>query len=267
MDARLKLKTMASELLGLYVLLRHWVFTVVAPQPIDLTREIAAFEASCKVVDLILTLKRGYSDQSCSPECFAELRAAIGVSIRLHIEAYGTGSIRPKHHRMLHIPEQIQRRKWVVDAFIIERIHLVVKESFAYVNNPTDFEASLLRGSTLRQIERLKEKTFFGLIGVKVPLRGFPGSVVAKQLHFEGMSVSVGDVVLRDVVVGKVLACAEEDSGVFVLVEVWEVVCMVTPHSHRCVTTDHVQAWPIEHVSQAAAWYEEGAQHVVVLTE
>ena len=38
-------------------------------------------------------------------------------------------AVRPKHHRMHHIPLHIALDKWVVDAFTMERLHLVVKES------------------------------------------------------------------------------------------------------------------------------------------
>ena len=118
-----------------------------------------------------MTLKKGFADQTCSEEILAELQAAIDVSLRLDIATYGTETVRPKHHRMHHIPLQIARDKWVVDAFTMERLHLVVKESFSYLRNHADFEGSLLRGSMLRQIERLQDKLFFGLVGRKVPIK------------------------------------------------------------------------------------------------
>ena len=128
MDNRIKFKSTASELLGMYVLLRHWVLTVVCIQPVDFAGEIDAFRAQCRVIDLIMTLKKGFADQTCSEEILAELQAAIDVSLRLHIATYGTETVRPKHHRMHHIPLQIALDKWVVDAFTMERLHLVVKE-------------------------------------------------------------------------------------------------------------------------------------------
>ena len=76
-----------------------------------------------------MTLKKGFADQTCSEEILAELQAAIDDSLRLHIATYGTETVRPKHHRMHHIPLQIALDKWVVDAFTMERLHLVVKES------------------------------------------------------------------------------------------------------------------------------------------
>ncbi len=266
MDNRIKFKSTASELLGMYVLLRHWVLSVVAVQPLDLTAEIDAFRAQCRVVDHIMTLKKGLADQACAEEVLAELRAAVEVSLRLHIATYGTEMVRPKHHRMHHIPTQIARDKWVVDAFVMERLHLVVKESFAYLRNHADVEASLLRGSMLRQIERLKEKHFYGLLGRQVPLRGFPGCLAAKEMHYSGMTIAARDVVLRDGAAGRVIACAAEQSNMFVLVQVWASTAAITPHSQRWRTTDVVQAWRVENITQAVAWYSEG-DDFIVLTE
>ena len=213
-----------------------------------------------------MTLKKGFADQTCSGEILAELQTAIDDSLRLHIATYGTEKVRPKHHRMHHIPLQIARDKWVVDAFTMERLHLVVKESFSYLRNHADFEGSLLRGSMLRQIERLKDKLFFGLAGRKVPLRGFPGCLAASEMNYAGMTIAARDVVFRDGVAGRVIACAEDRGDLFLLVQVWASMAVITPHSQRWRTTDVAQAWPVYQITQAVAWYSDG-DDVVVLTE
>ena len=220
MDERIKFKSTASELLGMYVLLRHWIFAVVALQPVDLSNEIAAFAACCKVIDLIMQLKKGYADQMCASELLHKLTLANQMALRLHIETFGTSMVRPKHHRMFHIPQQIAKHKCVLDMFVVERLHLIVKESFAYMSNTVDFEASLLRGTMLRQIERLKDKNFFGSIQGKVmPLRGYPGAWLGAKLSYEGMTICAGDVVWRHGTAAKVIALAVEHDNLFVLVE------------------------------------------------
>ena len=118
----------------------------------------------------------------------------------------------------------------------------------------------------LRQIERLKDKQFFGLVGRKVPLRGFPGCLAAKEMNYAGMTIAARDVVLRDGVAGRIIACAEDQSDLFLLVQVWASMAAITPHSRRWRTTDVVQAWPVEQIIQAVAWYSE-ADHFIVLTE
>ena len=118
----------------------------------------------------------------------------------------------------------------------------------------------------LRQIERLKDKQFCGLVGTKVRLRGFPGCLAAKEMNYAGMTIAARDVVLRDGVAGRIIACAEDQGDLFLLVQVWASMAAITPHSRRWRTTDEVQAWPAQHIIQAVAWYSE-ADHFMVLTE
>ena len=118
----------------------------------------------------------------------------------------------------------------------------------------------------LRQIERLKDKQFFGLVGRKVPLRGFPGCFAAKEMNYAGMTIAARDVVLRDGIAGRIIACAADQSDLFLLVQVWASMEAITPHSRRWRTTDEVQAWPAQHIIQAVAWYSE-ADHFIMLTE
>ena len=118
----------------------------------------------------------------------------------------------------------------------------------------------------LRQIERLKDKQFCGLAGRKVPLRGFPGCLAAKEMNYAGMTIAARDVVLRDGIAGRIIACAADQSDLFLLVQVWASMEAITPHSRRWRTTDVAQAWPVEQIIQAVAWYSE-ADHFIVLTE
>ena len=39
--------------------------------------------------------------------------------------------IKPKHHWLMHVPQQIARDNAVIDAFVIERQHLLVKANDA----------------------------------------------------------------------------------------------------------------------------------------
>jgi hypothetical protein len=66
---------------------------------------------------------------------------------------------------MQHIPKQIGKAGLVIDAFIIERLHLVVKEVLTNMHNPVHFEASLLKGCCVKQIAALKKNVLHGLIG------------------------------------------------------------------------------------------------------
>ena len=90
--------------------------------------------------------------------------------------------------------------------------------------------------------------------------------LAAKEVNYAGMTIAARDVVFRDGVAGRIIARAEDQSDLFLLVQVWASMAAITPHSRRWRTTDVVQLWPVEQIIQAVAWYSE-ADHFIVLTE
>jgi len=257
------LKATASELLGFYVLLRYYVNVVIVPmaalQAVDIEAELAPFYAACKVVDKIMALKRGHADAPHREELLGDLQSAMAECISLHVARYGTREIKPKHHRMQHIADQIRKDLYVLDCWIIERLHLIIREILGNVRNPVEFEASVLRGVCLKQMMTLKDTVLAGLIGPTAPLQGFPFATIANRMRFCGMYISIGDVVTRNGIPARVTACAVEDDY-FVLVEVW----LATGVAQRWRPTDDVQAWKVEELELAAAWYADGDDVVVL---
>ena len=110
--------TSASELLGLCGMLRHFVEV-----KIDVCDALAAhrasFEAACDVVDVILLCKRRVVDIA---EGAAALERAVAKHMTLHRLAYGDIHLKPKHHWMMDVPEQVAQLRTVVDCLIFERL-------------------------------------------------------------------------------------------------------------------------------------------------
>jgi hypothetical protein len=137
-----KLRCNASELLGLFGLLRHFAETCVGDSEV-VAAEMASFNALCESLGLILLAKRGMVHVA---DAGAQLKAASEKHLRLHIAAYGTEFVVPKHHWQLDVADQLGRDGCVLDAFIIERLHLVVKAVAEPVKNTACFERSVLSG-------------------------------------------------------------------------------------------------------------------------
>ena len=55
------------------------------------------------------------------------MKAAVSDHMRKHLAAYGDANIKPKHHWMFDVAEQLATHPCVLDAFITERLHLRVK--------------------------------------------------------------------------------------------------------------------------------------------
>ena len=165
--------------------------------------------------------------------------------------------IRPKHHRMQHIPLQILRDKLVLDAWIIERLHLLLRDILGHYRSTSDhFESNLLAGVCLKQSESLKTSVFYGLDGTAKPLEGFPGTSIANSLLYCGLRVSATDVVWRENVPGLVRACADERGTLFVLVDVYRQVGNEVEGTPMWRETGKIEAWLAEHIEQAMAWYD-----------
>jgi len=105
-----KPKRSASELLGLYGLIRHYAETRL-PDSGGAARK--SFDACRNALDIIVLCKRGVVSPRDSAE---ELRTSLRPHTQWHIATYGTQHIRPKHHWGFDACEQIVKDGLVLDA-------------------------------------------------------------------------------------------------------------------------------------------------------
>ena len=119
------LKGSASEFLGLYSLLRHFVELLFVGRPDDeLAAPRASFSALCDFIDSLLDLKKGIA--ACTNEVCDGLKDKYWRFRRLTQEAYGQDHLIPKTFLNHELPNQFRAKGRVFNAFICERIHLRV---------------------------------------------------------------------------------------------------------------------------------------------
>jgi hypothetical protein len=257
-----RLRCSASELLGLYGLLRHFVETEIGEHAAVALKR-ASFDAACESLDMILLAKAGVLDvvATCDP-----LRAVMAKHLRLHQAAYGTEHIKPKHHWNLDMAEQLKRDKCILDAFIIERIHLQVKRIAEHVKHTHAFERSVLAGvlNVALRVSHDCESTD-GLRKPIMPLPGMEGAFIADHVRVFGMQVSIGDVVFYGGVSGKVVACIAEGGDLFVLVDTMHRIAERSPHSANWALSGNREAWFASHLEPALAWHDEPDTTVLVV--
>jgi len=228
-----RLKASASEMLGVYGLIRHWAATIVGD--IDaITPQRRSFDAACGVIDIILQAKRGVISANVASGLLVH---AICEHMRLHIEAYGVAHVKPKHHWLLDFARQLQDVGLVLDAFIVERLHLRVKRHEHLVKELSVFERSVLAGIFLLLFIYLLFSSvcwsvFAGIVNnqfdeaakpVSSGLRGTPylfdGVLVSDHLCVGALRVSTQDIVLRGDQAGIVRLCVDEDGILMVIVK------------------------------------------------
>jgi len=256
-----KLKASASELLGLYALLRHFaeVFLVDAP---GIGVKVASFKAACATMDIIMLTKRGHLTMRDGAK---QLRAAHSDHLQKHIAAYGTDHLIPKHHMMFDVADQWETRDAVVDAFVVERLHIRVKQVVNPIKNTRAFERSCLSSLLNVHLLALRDCTAFGdsLVG---HVGQFPGAGVPISDHMlvSGMSTTVGDIVFLRGMAGMVRACTQEDDKFFAVVETYMFSSAVSTHSDRWQPGGPLEAWPADALLAAGAWYSDGVGVVVL---
>ena len=199
-----KVRASASELLGLYSLLRHYFHTEFAITP-ALRPHWDCFQACCAILDMILAAKRG----DISPrEAANALRQRIRRFLELHIACYGTAHVRPKHCWMWAIPEHWERDDKVWDAFIIEREHLIVKPAAERLRSMHRAERTILSGVINSQIASLQ--TMQGpvhFVDTPISASALPDTLFADGMVVRHMHLRVGDIIFREADAGKQFAC------------------------------------------------------------
>ena len=223
-----KVRASASELLGLYSLLRHFFATQVDDDP-ALQPNLDSFQACCDVLDCILAAKK----HLVSPREVADtLRAKIARFMRLHLACYGSDYIKPKHGWQWAIPEHFHRDDHVWDAFIIERLHLLVKETGHRVRGGvTAMERYVLSGvlnSQMGSLQTLHGNCCF-LDESPYECDGLPNTTFGRAILVWGMRLHAGDIVFHGSTAAKLCLFALEDNEFHAIVEVFDEESVVTP--------------------------------------
>ena len=109
----------ASEMMSVGPVVRKWLLDVVKPKGVC-PAQVASLLLCIDVMDLLVHVNSG----RVTPAMLAD---AIAAHYAAHVVAYGYTLFVPKHHYMLHMPDQLARFKFLVSCFVHERKHKIVK--------------------------------------------------------------------------------------------------------------------------------------------
>ena len=160
-------KSSASELLTAYPLVRRFAESIIAVRFPDLQRTCQSFLACCKVLDMLQDIKAQDEILDTAP-----LQQAVKDYLQLHCAVYGEDGVKPKHHYALHVPEQAQQYKILLDCFVVERSHQLPKLMATPVKNTASFEKSVVARSLLVRLRNLED--FHIENGLRGRLEAFP---------------------------------------------------------------------------------------------
>ncbi len=257
-----KVKATCSELLGLYGMLRCF-FDMKYGSVAEFRRHLECFFLLCRAMDLILALKFGFLGIDAAS--VGELQAVLCRHLREHIALYGEGHVRPKHHWLVDCPSQFLRDQLVLDAFVIERTHLSIKQLAEDVKNTRSYERSVLSGFLCGVLRDSRELGGDRLLGRTALL---PGSAarVADRAEVQKQEFTVGEIVLKSGEVAELKACALEASELFFVVQRLQLVGEASPHYGTYERVPGLVVWPARAACHALAWRPRSNGSLFVLS-
>ena len=244
--------------------MRHFVERRFKDRPGDLTAERDSFYACCKIVDIILLMKKGVLDPKLEASGVL-LEDAIFRHLSLTMAAYGTDHIKPKHHLNHSLPSQYQE-KGIFDAFVAERLHLRVKQQADRMKNLPFFSTSVAWRVMQTQIFQLQSEICLGS-GLRGRIKESPddGLQLATALQCASFAVAVGDVVVQGDVAGVVEACVADGVGeLSVIVALLQWQSELTPHSSVWSSTTRLEQWSATALAFPHAWYFQDERLVLI---
>lgn len=147
------IKMMASEQLSVYPMIRRFAEVVQNPALED---HCQCVYAMCDVADALQEAKRQqYDDRESMAHRIKDL---IVRYLRVRLAVYGTSRVKPKHHMLLHMFEQLLMDGLMLDCFILEHMHLLIKAYADMVANTIAFEKSITIRAVAERCRQLKAK-------------------------------------------------------------------------------------------------------------
>ena len=258
-----QLKGDASEILGLYRLLRHFVELNFSGRPHELVDERNSFNAACTFVDKIIDMKNGVTSHESDADIL-DLEDSYWEYLRNHFQAYGDEHMTPKFHLNHCLAKQFMKR--ILDAFICERLHLRVKPIVDRIDNTRAFEKSVLLRSVASQIHSINEGKSLrsGLRGPVVASSVMAGVSVASRVDCAGLLIGIDDIVRHGASVGVVKGCACQDDQLFVIATLLEHRGEVAYRSGIYRPTNHQAVFEASGVVVAVSWYKHDPDLVVL---
>ncbi len=213
--------------------------------------------------DLLLAMKQGLIPVGTGA---TQLETATSTFLELHKVCYGGCHLKPKHHWMMDVGPQVRRDRMILDAFVVERQHLLVKAVAEPIRNTSQYEVSVLSSLLNVQIKTVRELDLSDkLVGRTSQLEGMPGVLVANKMAIHSFTVTVDEVVLKGLEAGVVLACAREGLELFCFVAPMVKLVQVTEQAAKFRRTATLAIWRAADLQHCIAWKEDADGAVLVL--
>jgi hypothetical protein len=158
-------KAGAGENLGIYPLVRYFIEAQRLPKSAQIDSILALFLVLDAVKEAHCLASAGAPPEAEVSRIAARLREAISNHLSAFKRAYGPESVLPKHHMLMHLPEQILADTLLLWCFAPERLNFTIKACVEDTDNTKRMETVGIAkaiNAQLRSLERHSEEFLSG---------------------------------------------------------------------------------------------------------
>ena len=198
-----------SELLSYCCLLRQFI----QEEGLGVgTKELKSLLATFDLLDEVVMASRSHwIDDDAGLDCAAaRLTVAAETALRAHIEAWGEGKVRPKHHWQMHFGLQLLRDLCLLATWVVERRHRWIKSIGRHVASATGYADHVAVALSNKMANKPKKRPGKTLRFRSILFRG-PGA--------HGVTLKAGDMVKHGAQVGRLLGFHRTAAGTDAAVE------------------------------------------------
>ena len=148
------MKLLASDCLTMYPLLRR--FTEIYLMDF-LPDRANVFLALCDVADALAKAK--HQQYSCRRTMANQIRDLVHRYLKARQQLDGDGNTIPKHHCLSHLSDQLLLDGLLLDTWVLERMHLLLKGHEEHILHSKKFEQTVITRAVLERTRQLQNAT------------------------------------------------------------------------------------------------------------
>jgi len=248
-------KAGATELIIVLPLVMHFAELFLAA--------VLPHEVNC--LRALMTVVHESQEAKFGRGCDRALASAVSRHMTLFRTVYGNDNMKPKHHYCCHLPRQLARDHFLLDAFTLERKHQEVKRAASNTDNTIEFELSTL--ARVRVAEMRSQSQLECTNGLRGPQARVDSvaAFIADSLEFNGLRLSAGDFVFRSNDILRVVgALLLDEHGLQLLVRICTFVRRMSAIAAVWTLDVGLARCSPEGVRPAACWCADGEGFLVL---
>ena len=164
-NRKVGVKMTASEQLSVYPLIRRFAELNDCDELHDAT---VCFCNICDVADALQQAK--FQHFTCRKTMAVLIKDLVRKYLDVRLAVYGKKGVKPKHHKLSHLWKQLLEDGFLMDCFILEHMHCMIKPLMEALRRTLRFEETAIRRAVQARVHQLaKTKIERRLIGDQTP--------------------------------------------------------------------------------------------------